>query len=389
MTWSDGFSAPTVPGAPVPREIATPTTFDPGRLCERYYPSLVPKTPVSASHGASAAGGQPLTTRLRVGEPERSVPSRSIRERPMQARQATLAARRYFLDDWTIKDIAAELGVSRFKAARLIDWARAEGIVRIEIVNTLQCDVGLSAGLRSAFGLQDALVVSGLDGRSHAIAPELAEVAARVVSEVVTGNDVVGISWGHTLDLLVERLQDFSAKQVVQLIGGLATLENASGGVELVRLLATKAGTAGYPLLAPARLRDPGAADALRRDPIVAETLRLIDDVTVVLAGIGSWGVPPVSRLIECFDETELRTLRERGVVADMCGFLFTADGEVLEPLNNERIGITLAQLEITDTVLAVSGGLEKREALAAVLRSGIVDILVTDAGSAQQLLRT
>jgi DNA-binding transcriptional regulator LsrR (DeoR family) len=306
----------------------------------------------------------------------------------MQTNQATLAARRYFLDDWTMKDIAAELGVSRFKVARLIQWARAEGLVRIEIADTVRSDIELSANLRSAFGLRDALVVAGLDGPSDAIAPELAEVAALVVAEVVTSNDVVGISWGRTLDLLVERLASFSAKSVVQLIGGLATLESASGGIELVRQLAAKANTGGYPLLAPVRLRDAVAADALRRDPIVAETLKLIEHVTVVLAGIGSWGDPPVSRMIECFDETELRDLRERGVVADLCGFLFTKEGEVLESLASERIGISLEQLHAAETVLAIGGGTEKRQALAAVLRSRMVDILITDAGSAELLLR-
>jgi DNA-binding transcriptional regulator LsrR (DeoR family) len=306
----------------------------------------------------------------------------------MQTNQATLAARRYFLDDWTIKDIAAELGVSRFKVARLIEWARAEGLVRIEIADTVRSDIELSAELRSAYGLREALVVAGLDGPSDAIAPKLAEVAALVVAEVVTSRDVVGISWGRTLDLLVERLPSFSAKSVVQLIGGLATLESASGGIELVRQLAAKANTGGYPLLAPVRLRDAVAADALRRDPIVAETLKLIEHVTVVLAGVGSWGNPPVSRMIECFNETELRDLHERGVVADLCGFLFTKEGEVLESLASERIGISLEQLHAVETVLAIGGGTEKCEALAAVLRSRMVDILITDAGSAELLLR-
>jgi DNA-binding transcriptional regulator LsrR (DeoR family) len=232
------------------------------------------------------------------------------------------------------------------------------------------------------------LVVAGLDGRADAIAPELAEVAALAVTEVVTSSDVVGISWGRTLDLLVEHLANFSAKRVVQLIGGLATLESASGGIELVRQLAAKANTGGYPLLAPVRLRDAAVADALRRDPIVAETLKLIEDVTVVLAGIGSWGDPPVSRMIECFDTAELRDLRERGVVADMCGFLFTEKGVVLESLASERIGISLEQLDAAETVLAIAGGTDKHEALVAVLRSRMVDILITDAGSAKQLLR-
>jgi DNA-binding transcriptional regulator LsrR (DeoR family) len=301
--------------------------------------------------------------------------------------QATLAARRYFLDGWTIKEIAAELGISRFKAARLLEWARAEGLVKIEIVSAVRSDLELSRELRSAYGLRDALVVAGLDGRADAITRELAEVAALVAAELVTPNDVVGISWGRTLDLLVENLSDFTARRVVQLVGGLATLETASGGIELVWQLATKAHTRGYPLLAPVRVRDPAAAESLRRDPIVAETLKLIDEVTVVLAGVGAWGEPPASRMIECFDDAEVAELRERGVVADLCGFLFIENGDVLEPVTNERIGITLEQLEAAETVLAVAGGTEKRQALAAVLRSQTVDVLVTDAGSAKYLL--
>jgi DNA-binding transcriptional regulator LsrR (DeoR family) len=302
--------------------------------------------------------------------------------------QAALAARRHFVDGWTTKDIAVELGVSRFKVARLIEWARAEGLVRVQVVNTAGIDIDLSAELRSAYGLRDALVVADLDGRSETIAPSLAEMAALAVAEVVTASDVVGISWGRMLNLLVERLAGFRAKCVVQLIGGLATLESASGGIDLVRQLAAKANTRAYPLLAPVRLRDPDAADALRRDPMVAETLRLVREVTVVLAGIGSWEQAPVSRLTECFDEAELDELRESGVVADLCGLLFTEDGKVLNSMENQRIGITLEQLGSVATVLAVCGGTEKRSALAAVLRSRVVDILVTDAGSALELLR-
>ena len=212
-------------------------------------------------------------------------------------------------------------------------------------------------------------------------------MAALVVAEVVTASDVVGVSWGRTLDLLAERLTSFQANSVVQLVGGFATLESASGGIELVRQLAAKASTKGYPLLAPLRMRD-SAADALRQDPMISKTLGLMGQVTLVLAGVGSWGYPPASRMIECFDEEEVAALRARGVAADLCGFLFDARGEVLEQPESERIGVSLPQLEAAGTVLAICGGTEKRAALGATLRSGLVDVLVTDAGSASELLR-
>ena len=42
-------------------------------------------------------------------------------------------ARRYYLDGISKSDIAAELDLSRFKVARLLDQARASGLVRIEL----------------------------------------------------------------------------------------------------------------------------------------------------------------------------------------------------------------------------------------------------------------
>jgi len=307
----------------------------------------------------------------------------------MQAMQASLAARRYFLDGWTIKKIADELGVSRFKAARLLEWARAEGIVRIEIVNTTRSDPELSAELKGAYGLADALVVADLDGAAGVVVRDIAELAGLAVAELVSPTDVVGISWGRTLDLLVEYLPECRAQRVVQLVGGLATLQSASDGIDLVRRFAAKAHTAAYPLLAPLLIRDLAAAESLRRDPIVAETLRLIDDVRVIVAGVGSWDAPSVSRMRECFTADELDELRRRGVRADLCGFLFGADGEVVPPPAGARIGIGIDQLRAAETVVAVAGGTEKRLALAAVLRSGIVDVVITDAGSARFLIQS
>ena len=43
-----------------------------------------------------------------------------------------LACRRYYLDGASKSEIAAELGISRFKVARLLERARREGIVRID-----------------------------------------------------------------------------------------------------------------------------------------------------------------------------------------------------------------------------------------------------------------
>ena len=68
-------------------------------------------------------------------------------------------ARRYYLDGRSKVQIADELGLSRFKVARLLDLARETGLVRIEIGHPGSIDVDLSARLQQAFGLERAVVV--------------------------------------------------------------------------------------------------------------------------------------------------------------------------------------------------------------------------------------
>ena len=65
----------------------------------------------------------------------------------LQVVATVVAARRYFLDGASKSEIAEELGISRFKVARLLEAARRDGIVRIEIGTPSDIDVELSTEL--------------------------------------------------------------------------------------------------------------------------------------------------------------------------------------------------------------------------------------------------
>lgn len=54
---------------------------------------------------------------------------------PQHQRLMVHAARRYYLDDASKVAIAEELDISRFKVARLLEEARDQGIVRIDVVD--------------------------------------------------------------------------------------------------------------------------------------------------------------------------------------------------------------------------------------------------------------
>lgn len=72
----------------------------------------------------------------------------------------SLVVRRYFADMKTKIEIAEELGVSRFKVARLIDEAIEQEYVRFIFPKQQAMDEEIANNLRKKFHLEDAIVLS-------------------------------------------------------------------------------------------------------------------------------------------------------------------------------------------------------------------------------------
>ena len=86
-------------------------------------------------------------------------------------------ARLYYVRDLTQQDIAERLGVSRFKVLRLLEQARAEGVVRFEIDDPAGVDDDLSRALEERYGLSTALVVDGVATAAASLLPRPAQDA--------------------------------------------------------------------------------------------------------------------------------------------------------------------------------------------------------------------
>ena len=64
------------------------------------------------------------------------------------------------------------------------------------------------------------------------------------------------------------------------------------------------------------------------------------------------------------------------------------ADGELIDhPINDRVIGLSLDDLNKIENVILAAGGLQKVPVIAAALKRGFVDTLVTDENTAMALL--
>jgi DNA-binding transcriptional regulator LsrR (DeoR family) len=299
-----------------------------------------------------------------------------------------LAARRYFIDGASKSEIAQELGISRFKVARLLDAARRDGIVRIEIGAPPEIDIKLSSELAARYGLRDALVVRPIDGPDEFRRAQLGRACAELLTQTLEANDVLGISWGRTLHSMVGHLTKLPGCTVVQIVGSVPTLELDVNSMELVRRVGDCAGGPVYPLPVPLLVESPEMAVALRGDPHIHKTIAMFDRLTKAVVGIGAWTASG-STVRAALPEGLAADLDAAGAVADICSTVLDSNGCQVraDGFPSRVIAISPDQLRAVPDVVAIAGGAAKATAILAALRSGLIHRLITDEEAARQLL--
>jgi DNA-binding transcriptional regulator LsrR (DeoR family) len=296
------------------------------------------------------------------------------------------AARRYYVDDMSKTDIADELGISRFRVARLIDAAKRTGMVRIQVEPPAGVDIELSVALQERFGLAHAVVVDMDDDHPEALRTRLGGVAAEVLQDVVGNDDVLGMAWARSLRGIGASIKGLAPCPVVQLTGALSG-PDGSDIIDLVRRVAASGGGTPHVFYAPLVAPDTASARVVRRQPDVSRAMELAARVTVAVVGIGAWhaGLSTIFDMVEPHARERARSL---GTIGEISGALIDASGcAVRSPLSRRIIGVTAGQLEAIDVVISVAYGQEKASAVAAALHGGLVNGLVTHSGLARVLL--
>jgi DNA-binding transcriptional regulator LsrR (DeoR family) len=127
--------------------------------------------------------------------------------------------------------------------------------------------------------------------------------------------------------------------------------------------------------------------DVLRNDPHVQAALRYFDRLDTVYVGIGSITTNPVLNDGHSLPQGTFAALVAAGAVGDIALRFFDAAGKPVQSTLDERIlGITTEQLHKAPRVVAVAGGPDKVDAIHAALKSDIVDVLITDQQTAEEL---
>jgi DNA-binding transcriptional regulator LsrR (DeoR family) len=297
-------------------------------------------------------------------------------------------AHRYYRDELTQEQVAAEFGMSRQKVQRLLDRARRVGVVDFRINAPADLRLDLESELRSSFDLDDAVVVAVRAGGSPRDA--VAHAAAEFLARVLRPGSVVAVGMGRNAGAVAPFFRPARRLECtfVAAMGGSPTVDAPINPNETCRALAERSGGHAEAVYAPAYVDSAETRDRLVEEPTVGHSLRIATGADLYLVGIGDTDDDCTMVRSGCMPLEEMARLRRRGAVGDLLCNYFDVDGRVIDSeIYRRLIGLGLGDLRGEGMVVAVASEPQKSRAVLGALRTGVVDVLIVDEINARAAL--
>jgi len=298
----------------------------------------------------------------------------------------------YYKDELTQDEIARRLSVSRASVGRMLERARRVGLVSINLNADHLNAFDVSNQLRKTFNLAEALVVPDHDKEPadhHLLNARLGLGGAQFMSTHLRPGGTLGVGWGETVSRVIAST-NFGAVGPVHLV-------TLTGGVDgyLQTILSSKGDGVAEPeattatiIPTPIVASTPKLAAALKAEPAIQQVLGQASGVDQAIVGVGTPAADATIVQMGYLAAQDVRVLRDRGVVGDILGQFFDADGNVVSlEIHRRRIGIELSDLASIPKVVGVAGGLHKTDAILGALHGGFLNVLVTNELVALRLL--
>jgi DNA-binding transcriptional regulator LsrR (DeoR family) len=296
----------------------------------------------------------------------------------------------YYMEGLTQAQVAERLGTTRLRVNRFLMEARASGLVGITINSPLASCTELEQRLLRSCGLKAAVVVptpADPDLVPTVVGRAAGERLSREVDTIRTGT--VGVGWGATLRETIRHVTpgDHPELQITSMMGGL-TFGFDLNTFEIASELARRWNSQCHYLAAPIYAGTPESRGTILAQDVFEDAFARLRASDVAVLSIGD--LTRRSLLIRngLPQDVHPEELAAAGAVGDILGQFVDPNGRPVDhPINRRVIALPIEALADIPTVIVASGGLNKVAVIAAVLRAGFADVLVTDESTAAAAL--
>jgi len=238
--------------------------------------------------------------------------------------------------------------------------------------------------IRAHFGLSQVIVVAGNSETSMQTKRELGRAGCQVLRQSLQPGDVIAITGGTTMAQVANQLTSttpLKSNWFVPARGGLGESLDYQANT-LASTMAKRTGGHYRLLHVPDHLGVEAFA-SIMQEPNIQEIVSVIRSARIVVHGIGDAMVMARRRRV---DASIIEAMAAEAALAEAFGYYFDRSGAVVH--KTQTVGLRLEDIVNTEVVIAVAGGKSKGEAIAAIMRFGHDDVLVTDEAAAQEIVK-
>ncbi len=311
---------------------------------------------------------------------------------PIDVRLLSKISSMYYNQKYNQQEIADRLRLSRPKVSRMLKQARKQGIVQITVVTPNSNFVELENALEKKFGLKEAILVeSDSDISADMIKRQIGSAAARYLDRTVNEGDVIGVTWGTTLQAMVDSMQPkpIDNLHIVQALGGVGPPEAKAHAADISRRLSQLLGAKLTLLPTPGIVGSVQAKQILMDDPQVKNTLKLFSKIDSLYVGIGALETNPVlNGKSEEISESICQEIFDSEAIGDIALRFYDSNGkEVDTTLKDLVIGVSPEEMMQIETVVGIAGDLKKAKVIHGALVGKNINVLISDSMTAEKVL--
>ncbi len=280
-----------------------------------------------------------------------------------------------------LADIADALNVSRVTLNKLLKEAVDEGIVRIDIIdrnNTIGI-LELEEMAKERFHLNNIKIASSFSGSCH----DVAYAAARMVDSMMFDGIKISLTWGATLEILVDYLTGnnfIKDIEVYTLLGAQGTIGMQMQPNTIAQNLLRKYKGTGYVMNAPFMCETAETAQSIMKDASYTFIVDKARDSDLTLVGIGPTPNTAASKSSMRYDMETIKELKSSNVCGDICSNFYDIYGNISKnPLCDRFVKVSLEEIKQHKNVVGIANGDYKVASILGALNGGYLDTLITD----------
>jgi lsr operon transcriptional repressor len=292
---------------------------------------------------------------------------------------------KYYNEGMTQNEIAEALNLSRMKVIKYLDIAKANNIIQFKINLDQFFDMDLQNKIKEKYNIKDIYIVPFANQNPL---DSLTRAAAQYIEDRITSDTMINVGYGQAVSRTLGHL-NISTKYKV-------TFVSLSGGVRFYIPTAidsssdyyTNPNYNHYIMPAPLVVSTNHLAEQLSNERPIQKIFEMIPYSTITIIGIGAVNEKATIVKEGYLNTNEIEIIKSRGAVGDLLSQFYDIDGNILDlKLHKQLISTDINLLKSLNHVVAVAGGLEKKEAIIGALRGGYIDVLITDEVVARSLI--